>query len=178
MQRKLLIVICLLFPAFISLAQKPEKAKEKRALLATDEKVNYKEKGTELPPINFYRRDGIYITNKDLKPDQPLIIMLFNPTCEHCEEQTVIFGKELDFSKNQLILMAAPAMGPYLQNFVHNTQADKYPAIQIGLDSADYINQTFLYQTLPQINVYNKQKKLVKIFSGKVSMEKLKEYLR
>lgn len=177
MQRKLLIVTCLLTLSIVVYGQKKKKSNKQQE--TTTQIQGFKEIGAKLPPVRYYRRDGVYITNADLNNDAPLIIMLFNPTCEHCEEQARLFQQHLSsFKETKLLLMAAPAMGPYLGYFVKNTQSDKYPSLQIGLDSSDYIQNTFRYETLPQINVYDAQHTLVRVFNGSTPIDSLKPYIR
>ncbi len=177
MPRNLLIVACLLLTTTPGLAQKSKRDKSKKTVSTTEQ--NYKAIGANLPPLKFYRRDGVYLTEKDLKKDAPLIIMLFNPTCDHCEDQTRLFQKHLGiFTNSTLLLMAADKMGPYLGYFVNNTGADNFPSLQIGLDSSEYINKTFRYESLPQINIYDKQRKLIKIFTGLTPIDSLQAYIQ
>lgn len=175
MQRKLLIVGSLLLFAVVAFAQKGRK---KKNVAAQHNGTNHTTVGAALPTIRFYRRDGVMITNEDLKAKAPTVIMLFNPTCEHCEEQARLLQTNLStFSDVNLLLMAADRMGPYLVHFVNATGSDKFPSLQIGIDSSEYINKTFRYESLPQINVYNKQQKLVKIFSGITPIDSLQKYM-
>lgn len=175
MQRKLLIVGSLLLFAMVAFAQKGRKKKNATAEYTG---TNHTAVGAALPTIRFYRRDGAMITNEDLKAKVPTVIMLFNPTCEHCEDQARLFQKNLSkFSDANLLLMAADRLGPYLVHFVNATGSDKFPSLQIGVDSSEYINKTFRYEGLPQINIYNKQQKLVKIFSGITSVDSLQRYM-
>jgi len=177
MRRKLLIITCLLSVCIIAYAQNSKRGNEKKASTAGTAE-DYKQVGTALPTINFYRRDGAYITNNDLNNDASLIIMLFNPTCEHCEQQTKLFEQNIDlFRKTNLVLVAAPGMGPYLQYFVNNTKVDSFPQIQVGLDSSQYIEKTYRYEALPQINIYSKDRRLTRIFTGNVPIDTLRAYI-
>ncbi len=178
MYRNISLVITLLCFSLYGSAQQSGGNKKVKEQNRHTTAVSYKETGAILPPLNFYRRDGVYITNNDLKLHKPVIIMLFNPTCEHCEQQTRLFGEHLElFSETNLMLMAADKMGPYLGYFVSATHADNYPALQIGLDSSNYIQHTFRYEGLPQINIYNKERKLIKVFSGFTPADSLKQYI-
>jgi hypothetical protein len=73
--------------------------------------------------------------------------------------------------------VAAANMGPYLSYFTNNTKLDGTPLLQVGIDSSEYIDKTFNYESLPQINIYNKERRLIKTFSGPVPIENLKEYI-
>lgn len=109
-----------------------------------------------------------------------LIVMMFNPTCGHCEDQTERFIKNIDtFKKSKLVLLANPQMKQYLPNFVKNHHIADYPGvISLGYDSTDFIKNTFLYQALPQINIYSADRKLIRTFSGNVLMDTLVQYIQ
>ena len=73
--------------------------------------------------------------------------------------------------------MAAPSMIDYLEFYNNVTRYSKYPKMVVGVDSANYIGKTFMYESLPQINVYDKDRKLIKVFSGETPIEKLEPYI-
>jgi hypothetical protein len=81
------------------------------------------------------------------------------------------------FKKSKIVMMANPVMWEYLPNFNKSFHIDEYSTFTLGVDSSDYITKTFLYSALPQINVYNKERKLIKIFSGEASIDSLKGYI-
>jgi hypothetical protein len=176
MQRKLLIVACLLAGSFSVFAQKTKPDAVKDASVAG--KIDYKEIGSELPNLRVYRSDGVFLTNETLKNDAPLIIMLFNPTCEHCEDETMLLRDNIAlFKKTNLVLIAAAGMEPYLSYFFNNTKIADVPKIQVGTDSSGFIEKTFRYQSLPQINIYDKNRKLVEVFTGDTPLKALKPYI-
>src|SRR5688572_1746824 len=114
MIRNLLIVSCLLGPVFSAFGQ-GRPGEKTLVAKGTEAKADFKELGAPMPPLRMYTREGTYLTNNDLKNDANLILMLFNPTCEHCEDQTAIFKKNLSLFRNsKIVLMAASGMGPYL----------------------------------------------------------------
>jgi len=185
MLRKAFLLSCFLCTALISFAQKEKKqktaAEQKQVELFTiadGKKIFYNEIGAPLPPLKIWRRDSVFLTNETLDNNASLIIMLFNPTCEHCELMAKTFKENIDlFQKSNLVLVAANGMESYLDFFINNTATELVRKIQIGIDSSGLINQTFLYKTLPQVNVYNKERKLEKIFFGEVAIEELKPYI-
>jgi len=118
-----------------------------------------------------------YLTNADFDNGANLMVMMFNPTCSHCEDETELLEKNIFyFTKSKLILMANPMMWEYLPNFVKSFHIFDYPAITLGSDST-FISKVFLYSALPQINIYDKHRKLIKTFSGEVVMDSLKKYI-
>lgn len=118
------------------------------------------------------------ITNKDLPTKGNTFIMTFNPTCGHCEDQADQFVKNLGSFKNAgLYMIANPVQKGYLSDFIKNHHLKQYPQIEVGIDSSGYINTTFLYGALPQINIYDHDKKLLKAYTGEVPIDSLVKYM-
>lgn len=197
MQRKLLIIICLLTTVGVAFAEKKKKGEQrtgdpvaawmdKYKPKDTTVKINYKEIGSPLPPfmIKIVKGKEItdqYLTQKDVANDANLFIMEFNPTCEHCQDETVLLGQNADlFKKSKIILMAAYAMDSYMEFFENVTKASEHPKLQLTIDNqtSDFINKTFIYKSLPQINIYDKERKLIKIFTSDTPIDSLKPYIQ
>ncbi|MBS1774193.1 MAG: hypothetical protein JST82_15150 [Bacteroidetes bacterium] len=188
MLRKLLIITCLLGTVGISFAQKKKKHKDTETAEATTTdtvKINYKEIGAPMPNINMKQVKGKlvtdkYLTSKDLKNDANLFVMMFNPTCSHCQDETEVLKKNIAlFKKSKIVLMATGAMETYMEYFENITKISEYPSILEVLDNekCDFINKTFTYQSLPQINIYDKDRKLIKMFFSETPIDSLKPYI-
>lgn len=150
-----------------SLANTPKHKKRKR-------KHQAEENG-----IPFAVKDKIMLTDKDFDNGANLFVMMFNPNCSHCEDQTEHLEKNIFlFKKSKIILLANPVMWDYIPGFSKSFRIDEYPAITIGADSADFINKVFLYKPLPQINIYDGQRKLIKTFTGGVLIDSLITYIQ
>lgn len=182
MLRKLIIIVCLLSIVYVAFGQKKKRKQEKEhastAAAPAADTTDYKAIGAPLPPIRLVLNDGTIITNRTLEHKGNLLIMTFNPLCGHCQDATKLITKNLPlFEKTRVMLFAAPEMKAHMSVFEVDTKISKYPKITIGIDSAKYIAKTFIYQPLPQINIYNKDNKLVKIFNGDISIDSLKPYI-
>lgn len=178
MLRKLLIITCLLGTVLVSFGQKKKKKKEKEETVAVSATVDYKQLGSPMPPIRMVTTDGKVITQNDVANDANLLVMLFNPTCDHCQEETILLAKNIYlFKKTKALLMAAEGMKDYLEFFESATHVSEYPTLQMGLDSSKFIDKTFRYMDLPQINIYDKDRKLVRIFNGDTPLDSLKQYI-
>lgn len=122
-----------------------------------------------------------FITADDLKTNGNgnLFIMMFNPTCSHCDEMTTRLEKNIDFfDKSKILLMASSGMKEYLPEFTRRHNIEEHSNMYIGFDSSGFINNTFLYQPLPQINIYNPARKLIKIYTGEIAIDSLKQYAK
>lgn len=135
-------------------------------------------------PKNIYkeRTDSsgkyTYMTAEDFNNGSNLLVMMFNPTCSHCEDVAFMIEKNIDiFKKNKVVLLANKMMDLYIPDFTERHHIARYPNMYIGYDSSGYIDNTFLYQSLPQINIYDADRKLIKIFAGEVPLDTLKKYV-
>lgn len=156
-----------------------QRRKKRAAAQETSNGIDYKSPGAPLPEIRaVYPNKAVY-TNKELQNDANLFVMLVLPTCEHCQEMALNLGNNLSlFKKSNILMMAAPNMGPYLEFFENTTRLREFPAIRLGLDSANYINKVFRYENLPQVNIYSPEGKLLKVFNGLTTVDSLKAYIQ
>lgn len=176
MLRKLLIVACLLSVTLYVSARK--KDRKHKATTQAQTNQNYKVIGAPMPDILVLQSSGKLLTNKDVANDANLLVMLFNPTCTHCEDMTVMLQKNIGlFKKSKILMVAASAMQPYMANFEKSFNIEQYPTMMVGVDSAKIIDKTFTYEGLPQINIYDKDRKLVKILAGEKPIDSLKRYI-
>lgn len=140
-------------------------------------KSSYKSLGSALPPLRVVDREMKAHTEKDIKPANHFFLVLFNPTCSHCMDMAKLFGThDKEFSNNTVMFVAAQDMMEYFDHFYEGSGANKYKDITIGVDSSGIVNNLFKYGTLPQINIYDNDKKLVRIFSGETSLDSLLHY--
>lgn len=140
--------------------------------------VDYRALGAPLPAIRIISEAGKVYTEKDALSGENLFIMLFNPTCDHCQEATHMLGKNADkFKDGQLYLVAAPGMLDYLEFFGNVTRHKQHPVIRVGVDSAGLIEKTFNYQTLPELLIYDRSRRLTRSMSSGFSIDSLLPYL-
>lgn len=172
--------VALLGLSFFSLtAFMPQKKKSVKTAAETPADTDYKKIGAPLPPIRAIEPKGTVFTEKDIDTSGNFFLMMFNPTCGHCEDVTRMLEKNLDlFRDKQILLLSAAGMMIYMDYFDATTKVYQYPKISLGVDSAGFIEKTFIYNSLPQINIYNQDKKLLKIFTGEVSIDSLRPYIR
>lgn len=181
MLRKLLIIAILFGSVAVTYAQKKDKKKknnENSTEVVDTANIDYKAEGAPMPDIYVHTLEGAKLTKKNFTKSGNMVVMIFNPTCDHCQTVTQTIEKNIDkFKKTDILLMSAPSMVSYLEFFNNVTLHSKYPEINVGVDSAGFINKTFVYGSLPQINIYDKNRKLIKTFMGQSTIETLAPYL-
>ena len=120
-----------------------------------------------------------YLTEADVNNNANLLVMIFNPSCSHCEDETAIIQNNISlFSKSQLVMVSKPINAAPLNDFYQRRKiGDFQPPIHIGTDSSDFIGKTFVFGMLPQINIYDHHRKLIKTFNGEIAIDSLKKYI-
>lgn len=169
----------------LSLAAVAQGRKKNKALVASPAvwkdtaRSDYRTVGSPLPPFRVVTPKGKSITNKDVANKANLMVMLFNPTCEHCQEVTRTLEKNIDlFKQSHVLLVAASSMMPYLDFFNSTTKVYDYPRLQVGIDSAFLIDRTYGYYSLPQINIYGPDRRLIRYFTGDTPIDSLRPYIQ
>ncbi|MCX8470503.1 MAG: hypothetical protein ORN55_01870 [Chitinophagaceae bacterium] len=134
--------------------------------------------GAAMPIFTILKVDSTKYNTKDIPENKSAIVVLFNPNCEHCMEETKLILKNLDqFPNTQFVFVTGDNMMPYLPGFIKNTKYEYTPQLQIGLD-IDYITPTiFAMEGIPQIMIYGRDKKLIDILYKDVPMSKIQSAL-
>jgi thiol-disulfide isomerase/thioredoxin len=133
--------------------------------------------GSPMPPL-LLKTKGKLVTDKQFKKDANLFVMLFSPICTHCEDETKMLENNIGlFKKSKIVLVAGKLYQEYFNNFLLLTHAKDYPMLTIGVDSNDFFKKTMLYDQLPQMNIYDHNRKLIKTFTGDIQIDSLKPYI-
>ncbi|WP_157977027.1 hypothetical protein [Taibaiella helva] len=143
-----------------------------------DAQSAYRNVGSAIPALKIVDTTGKIYTDETFRNNNHFFMFLFNPTCGHCIEMAKLVGKNISlFKKNAVLFMAGPAMLPYMGSFYQASGIGHHPEIKVGVDSAGAVDKLYTYSTLPQINIYDKDRKLVKIFHGDTPLDSLKKYI-
>jgi hypothetical protein len=204
MLRKLLFVASLFIAANATaqVSLTPIKTTEKQP------QIDYKQMGAPMPPLLYIpyhdtaskvavdsnesrraRRKRLrdagsvmekdLLTNKDFDNGANLFVMMFNPTCGHCMDETKALEKSSAlFKKTKVVMLATKNMRPYVPDFVKTMHTADYPFIYVGIDSTNFLDNVFLYQMLPQINIYDGDRKLMRTFTGDVAIDTLANFIQ
>jgi len=139
---------------------------------------NYQAIGSPLPDLKIVDTLNNVYTEKDFRSRHNFFLFMFNPTCGHCIQMAKLVGDHYSlFQDVKIAFMAGPQMLPYIHSFYQATHIEKYPDIIVGVDSAYAIEKVYNYQTLPQINIYDKKRQLIKVFHGDTPLDSLKRYI-
>lgn len=138
---------------------------------------NYQAMGASLPTLRLVDTLNKVYTEKDFESKHNFFLFMFNPTCGHCIQMAKLVGDNKDkFKDIKIAFMAGPQMTPYLSSFYQASNIAVAPEIKVGVDSAYAIEKIYNYLSLPQLNIYDKNRKLIKVYHSDVPLDSLMKY--
>ena len=92
-----------------------------------------------VPPLKLLLLDSTsYFTKNDLKKNKPVLIIVFNPDCEHCKHETEELIKNIDSLKNVQIVMATMMPFDLMKSFYEKYDLQRFKNITVGKDVSIY----------------------------------------
>src|SRR5216110_211077 len=73
-----------------------------------------------VPPFKLLEADSTLFTKDDLSKNKPVLIILFDPSCDHCKHETEEIISKIDSFKNIQIVMITNAEFAELKKFYRN----------------------------------------------------------
>ena len=130
-----------------------------------------------VPPIQLLQQDSTTLTKDKLKK-QPLILMFFSPTCDHCQHQMEDMIKNMDKLSHYQIVLASYSPMEEMTEFYKNYKLSNYPNIKMGRDNRYLLPPFYDIRSLPYLALYNKKGDLVTTFEGNAKVSKLTDALK
>jgi peroxiredoxin len=147
-----------------------QKEKPKVVLEATPSAVN------EMPAFNMTKTDGSTVAFKAV--DGKVMIVFFNPGCDHCQREAQMMAENKDVFKDYQVYFVTPEPMDSVAKFRADYHLDNEANFHFGQgDIPQIISAVGPITTVPTIFVYDKQK-FVARSDGETSLDKLKEILR
>jgi thioredoxin-related protein len=116
-----------------------------------------------------------HYTRNDLPKSRPVLIILFDPNCDHCQHETEEILKHIDSLKNIQIVMATNADFADLKKFNQHYNLDKFKNIKAGIESKSYLATFFAIHNLPYLAMYNGHGVLLRTHEGGMKVENIQK---
>ncbi|MCW3115968.1 MAG: hypothetical protein JWM28_50 [Chitinophagaceae bacterium] len=131
-----------------------------------------------VPPLKLLAIDSVtYFTKDNLKKNRPVLIMIFNPGCEHCQHETKAITENIDKFKKIQIVMTTPEPFGKMKDFYKEYKLKDFPNITMGRDEHFTLPSFYYIHNLPFLALYDKKQKLISVHEGSFPIEKiLKEF--
>jgi hypothetical protein len=129
----------------------------------------------QLPALDILLPDSLSRVHiGDIPESKPMLIVYFRPDCPHSKlEIRNILARIAELRDCQLFFLTSASFAD-IKVFVRNYQLDDYsPKILIGKDFEHLFVHAFSPTSVPFMAIYNKQKRLVKIYHGEVPVARL-----
>jgi thiol-disulfide isomerase/thioredoxin len=128
------------------------------------------------PPVKLLLPDSVsYYSKSDLPKKSPVLIMLFNPECDHCRHETEEIIKHIDEFKDVEIVMATMMPFNTMIEFRNKYKLDQYKNIIVGQDIHYFLPTFFAVRNLPFLAFYNGNKEYIDSFEGSMPIERVIE---
>lgn len=135
-----------------------------------------------IPEFSFVKMqsEGIF-SSKDIKKGKQTLIVLYSPTCIHCQLALNHFSNNYEehLKNTQIILVseyeakdAIPFLKEHASNFVNNKN------VELLYDSNYEFGPTFQPTSIPTFYLFDKDKNLVTIKKGSVEANQIFKYLK
>jgi thiol-disulfide isomerase/thioredoxin len=157
--KKIIFILCLVAGLFLS---------HKGFCQNSQNTTNYPYlSDTGIPGFNLMEVDSTTIFNtKDIPSGTPVILMYFSPECEHCQHLTEALLKNMDSLKNVQFVMLTSLPFGLMKNFYQYYKIANYKNITMGRDYDFFFSRHFGSQYVPYLAVYDRNKKLMKVYDG------------
>jgi thioredoxin-related protein len=126
------------------------------------------------PPVKLLLPDSSgYYAKESLPKKMPVMLMLFNPACDHCKQETEDLVKNIDKFKDIQIVMATNVPLKEIRTFIEEYKLAQYKNIVVTQDTHYFLISFYQLHNFPFLAFYNKKKELISVFQGSMPMEKV-----
>lgn len=127
-----------------------------------------------VPPIQILLSDSTTLyTKKDLSSHKPVLIMVFNPECEHCQHETEdLIAHKKELKDVQIVMITVEPLWK-MKDFISKYGLNNYSNIIVGKDIYYILPVFYDIHNIPYLAMYNKKGDLIEGHEGTLPMEKV-----
>ena len=127
-----------------------------------------------VPPFKLLEIDSTtYFTKYDLKINETVLIVLFNPDCDHCKHEIEEIIKNMDEFKNIQIVLTTMMPFDLMKSFYEKYDLQKFANVTVGKDVQYILPSFYQIKFMPYLAMYDKKGNLLTTFEGTMKMEDL-----
>jgi thiol-disulfide isomerase/thioredoxin len=131
-----------------------------------------------LPGFSLLTIDSVEFTQNILDTGKNTIIILFNPECEHCQEQLELFLSIPGLLASTQIVLSSIETHEKNRVFYNKFQLQKYPSVYLGKDHKYFFGGYFRPKTIPVLAFYDKQKQFILLNQGNMKKKQVEKALK
>jgi len=119
----------------------------------------------QLASYKILTTDSVYVTPKNLKKNQPVMLVYFSPDCSHCMHLMHEIKEDMKpFNKVQVVMITWTSY-KMIKAFYRDFGLSQYPNFTVGTEGYSYkVQQYYGIKTTPFVAIYTGKGELVKAF--------------
>jgi hypothetical protein len=130
--------------------------------------------GKPIPAFKILLRDSItYLDTKELQQGKPIVLFYYGPHCPYSRAQMQEMMDNMSIMKNIQFVLITRGNFNEMKIFCSHYGIDKYNNITAGVDFNNFLGEYFKITGVPFTAVYDKDKKLLSAFSGKIFVKQI-----
>ncbi|HEV7782894.1 MAG TPA: thioredoxin [Chitinophagaceae bacterium] len=128
------------------------------------------------PPVKLLLPDSVhYFSRQDLDKKKAVMLMIFNPQCDHCKHETEELVKNIDEFKDIQVVMTTSMPFDSMLSFRERYKLAEYKNIVVAQDINYFLPSYYMLHNLPFLAFYNKKKELISVFEGSLPIKAILE---
>ena len=110
-----------------------------------------------VPQFSLLSVDSIAFTQSVIETGKRTVFMLFDPECDHCQQQLEVLLSLPQFSESAQLIMVSAENPEKNKLFYLKNQLQNLPFVYVGTDINHSLAKFFRPATLPALIFYNKK---------------------
>ena len=122
-------------------------------------------------------KDSAFYSESNLAKNKITVFMLFNPECEHCQQQFKMLVKLPRIKNEAQVVLASTETWDKILTFFSKFEVGKYPFVTLCKDTKYTFGAFFQPKTVPVMVIYNKKGQFEFIKQGEIKKNELEAVL-
>lgn len=135
-------------------------------------------KNKALPHFTLLNLDSTLFTEANLTAGKYTIIMLFNPECEHCQNQFKALVNMPEVAASAQIVLSATETMDKIKKFYTKFEVAKYPFVHIARDHNFTFGPIYQPKTIPVLVFYDQHNQFIAIKQGEAEKQQIINWLK
>lgn len=135
-------------------------------------------KNKQLPNFTLLRKDSVEFDQTVLDKNKRTIIMLFNPECEHCQEQLKLLLSMPEIKQSAQIILSTTETLEKLNIFYKKFNLQQYSFVIPGKDHHYLFGKLFQPKTIPVLAFYDSKQQFISLHQGNISKKTILKELK
>lgn len=134
-------------------------------------KINAELEGKPMPSFDIKSLDSTsLVRSTDIPVGRPVVLFYFSTSCPYCRAQTNELIKKMDVLKHISFYLVTNESFVEMRHYEQKFNIRRFSNVVVAQDYTGFLESYFKINKVPYMAIYNKNKKLVRSFLGKVSI--------